>query len=424
METSLKDFETILHLINKEEIDSNDTIHMTANENIMSKLSKHYLKSTLSYRYHVGMFDDQKNLTVSRSCLIKNSLMLRCLSPIFLLEQQAREYVKKMFFAEYADFRPLSGMHTVFCILSTLTKPNDRVYVFTTESVGHAATVSLLKSLGRKVSFIPFCEKKLDIDLEKLSKQILIEKPNAILFDFGTPFYPLPIREIREIVGNDVKMIYDASHVLGLIAGGQFQNPLLEGCDVLIGNTHKTFPGPQKGMILYKNKSLGKEIATEIFKSAISAQHTHHAIALYVTIIEMYIHGKEYANQIIKNNHALSQALINEGFKIFKRKNQFSLSHMIAITGDFPIDHHVACADLHNSNISTNSRILYDFPAVRIGVQEVTRKGMKEKDMVQLAKFFKEIILDRKNISSKIKEFNNKFNSIEYSLDEIYEKLF
>jgi glycine hydroxymethyltransferase len=417
--TNMQNVSAVLQRIQQEQSCAANTIHMTANENVMSKTAEHFMASNLSYRYHFGTYDEQPNLQEERFYIFKQSLALRCLPSVFALEEQARFCANKMFSANYCDFKPLSGMHAVFCILSTATKPGDCVYVFTKGSVEHHATISILNNIGRKIFFIPWCAKDVTIDLEQLANQVKLNKPDAILFDFGVPFYPLPIKQVRQIVGDEVLMIYDGSHLLGLIAGGQFQNPLVEGCDVLIGNTHKTFPGPQKAMLMFKDEKFGRNISDQMFKSALSTQHTHHTIALYISILEMMEHGHNYAAQIVENNHALAKALISTGFKIFGRDNELPATHMIAIIGGFPKDHHHACAELQKSNISTNSRIVCGFNAVRLGVQEVTYRGMKAKDMLQLADFFKQIILDgKKQITAEVQNFNKKFNQRPYSFDD------
>jgi glycine hydroxymethyltransferase len=421
---NMQNISAVLQAIQKEQSRADNTIHMTANENLMSKTARYFLSSNLGYRYHVGTYDDQPDLATAPFYLVHNELVLRGLPSVFALEEIARLYANKMFNANYCDFKPLSGMHAVFCILSTATKPRDCVYVFPKASVAHHATVSLLNNIDRKVCFLPWNVKEVTIDLDQLAKQVKLNKPDVIFFDFGTTFYPLPIKEIRQIVGDEVLIIYDGSHVLGLIAGEMFQNPLEEGCDILIGNTHKTFPGPQKAMLTFKDEGLGRKISKRLFESAISTQHTHHAIALYISIIEMMEHGRDYAAQIVKNNHALSKALIANGFEIFSRNNELPCSHMLAITGGFPKNNHHACAELQKSNISTNSKNICGFDAIRLGIQEITYRGMKEQDMLKIATFFKEIIQNNnKQIVSEIQEFNNQFNQLPYTLDDCFAKI-
>ncbi|PIS01586.1 MAG: hypothetical protein COT84_01565 [Chlamydiae bacterium CG10_big_fil_rev_8_21_14_0_10_35_9] len=391
----------MLNRLQQEEAISKRTLHLTANENIMSQLALSFCSSELGYRYHVGSYDDAPDLTKA-PYYITHNLMLRNLPSVFALEKIARHFACEMFHATYCDFRPLSGMHAAFSILLTTTKPQDTVYIFSTESVGHHATLSLLKHLGRKIQFIPWDFSSCNIDLHAFASLVKSHPPSVVFFDFGTTFFPLPLKEMRAIVGEGPLMIYDGSHVLGLIAGGQFQAPLEEGCDILIGNTHKTFPGPQKGMLLYKNSFFGREIADELFLSVLSTQHTHHSIALYLTLIEMHQFAKDYATQILTNREALAQALIEEGFQVHN-----SQSHKLALIGG---PFHEECALLHQNQISTNSRKLFDAPSIRMGVQEATRKGMKEREMIRIAKLIRRC-LDGENVKRDVEELLLEFST-------------
>lgn len=398
---------------------SKRTLHLTANENIMSKTARSFLSSNFSYRYYAGNYyqNGQKNA----SCCIVKGLMMRNFPALCELEERARECMNSMFHANYCDFKPLSGVHAVFCIISAVSKPGDRVCIFTGQSVGHHATVPILHHLGRKISYFPWSFENFDIDLERFKQEVRVNKPDLVYFDYGTPLYSLPIRKIRDIVGQETMMIYDGSHVLGLIAGGKFQDPLKEGCNILAGNTHKTFFGPQKAVLLYRDSDLGLKIADQLFEHAVSSQHAHHAVALYITAMEMMTHGREYAEQIISNSHALSRALSSAGFGLIKRCDRYSDSHLIAISGPFPEGNHAACRRLHECGISTNSRNIFGVEALRIGVQEITRRGMKENNMEEIARFFKRTVLDMEDahsVSKEVDEFNQRFEGIKYTLDE------
>ncbi len=410
----------ILNKIKLQELETHKILHLTANENIMSKTAASFLSSNLSGRYHVATYDDCPNLLNSLIHNIRDGLVLRCLSSVFELEKEARFYANKMFHSSFCDFRPLSGLHGVFSILSTVTKPGDNIYVFNDESLAHYATKHLITNIGRRYSYFPWDGGKCDIDLEKFEQNFTKTPSKCLFFDIGTAIFPLPIREIRRIVGNDVILIYDASHVLGLIAGGLFQNPLEEGCDILIGNTHKTFPGPVKGIILYKNEDFGRWNSNNIFDTAISSQHTHHSIALYITILEMAMYADKYALQIVNNNQALSKYLHNLGFEIFMPANKYPESHIVGITGKFSSTNHASAELLLKSNISLNSRKICNIDALRIGVQEVTRKGMVENDMKQIASFFEDILLRNKYIASDVVEFNKRFTTIKFSFDNLH----
>lgn len=411
----------ILKLQNEEERNTT-TLHMTANENVMSKTARSFLSSNLSYRYYSDTYGKEDDLTDAKYYAVGQA-MYRGLPAVYEFESLARGAANKMFNANFTDFCPLSGMNAVICILTTITQPGDKVFIFTPESLGHHATKIVLQNIGREVLFIPWDNEKLCIDIERFAEEFSKNNNATIFLDLGTTFYPLPLKKIRQIVWTKTKIIYDGSHVLGLIAGGQFQNPLQEGCDILIGNTHKTFPGPQKAMMLYKDEDLGRRIASELFRSVVSSQHTHHALALYVTIMEMAAHGKLYAEQIVKNADAFSKELISQGFNIITRKDQLPVSHMVGIAGGFPHDNLSSAIRLYMADISCNTKNIFGNNSIRIGVQELTRRGMEEEEMRCIARFFKKIIIDGdSSVNLEIQELNNRFNKVMYSLDTEYQQ--
>ena len=417
------DLDNLLQRLIEEQNCSIKTLHMTANENILSESAKCFLSSNLSCRYYSDTYDKTHNLSNTKYYTFDQA-MYRGLPAVYEFEMLARKCANKMFHANFSDFSALSGMHAVMCILVATTKPGDKVFIFTPNSLGHHATKSLLDKIGRKVLFIPWNTEKLCIDLGLFKEEFNKNTDATIFLDLGTAFYPLPTQQLREIVGSKTKIIYDGSHVLGLIAGGQFQNPLQEGCDILIGNTHKTFPGPQKAMMLFKDEELGRWVAVNSFRSTVFSQHTHHALALYVTLMEMVVHGKSYAAQIVKNAQALSNALLSLGFKLIKRENELPVSHMIAITGNFPHGNQYACAQLHKVEISSNTKKIFGKNSLRLGVQELTRRGIKEDDMRQIAYFLERVInSDDQNIGLEILNFSNKFKNIMYTLDDKYLKI-
>lgn len=236
--------------------------------------------------------------------------------------------------------------------------------------------------------------------------------------------FPLPLGEMRDLVGDDVLLVYDASHTIGLIAGGCYQSPLEEGCNVLQGNSHKTFPGPQKGMIHYRDVELGKLACKAISAGLISNQHAHHAIAEYITVFEMKEFGQEYAQQCLKNAQSLAEALTNAGITLYQHRGQFTSSHVLLLLFPTPDGHTSACRKLHHAAIITNSRIALQRGVIRIGVQEVTRRGMKSRDMCQIAEFIKRVIVDGEptiRVREDVVAFNRLFTRIAYSFDSSFD---
>lgn len=410
----------LIDLIRQEENSSLNFLHLTANENVLSRLCESFLSTPLSHRYHIGTYDAHKNCGVASH----GDLRFRGLPGVYKLEQIATSAAKKMFRSKYTEFRPLSGLHATLCVLATVTKPDDLIYSMPPGWGGHFATSALVSQMGRKLKYLPWDKKEFTIDMELFSKEVSKKSPVAILFDHNDPLFNLPIQEIRQQVSESILMIYDASHSQGLIAGGKFQSPLQEGCNILYGNTHKTFPGPQKGMIHFKDFEFGKKIAHTIGKSMVSSQHTHHAIALYIAVLEMLAYGQSYANQIVINARCLAQALTEYGFKLLKRKKIFTTSHMLLIEQTSAAACQQVCQKLFDCNISINTKFVYGKHVLRIGVQEVTRYGMKEEEMRHLALLIKRALLDKESTGKIRKEviaLRSSFHNIRYSFDDIFD---
>jgi glycine hydroxymethyltransferase len=413
------DIENLLLSVKKCENSSNLILHLTANENISSRLSRSYYASNLSYRYHLENTFLDKNFN---NVTIINDFMLRKISGVIELENVARQKACEMFSSEWVDFRPVSGMNAMISVIMTATNPSDNIYLIPNVSGGHSLTAIAIQQLGRKIKFLPWIEKKNNIDLEKFQEITTSENPKIILFNHSDPLFPLPINKIRKISGPETLLIYDSSHTLGLIAGKQFQSPLEEGCDISHGSTHKSFPGPQKGMIYFKSKTTGHIISDKIGKGVISSQHTHHSIALYIATLEMSAFGNAYAKQIIYNARLLAQTLANHGFELFHDNGKYTDSHILLLAFNSKEICHKACIKLHECNISTNTRKIFNKYYIRIGVQEITRLGMREKEIELISILIKKAILDNEpadKIKREVIHLKKQFNNIHFSFDDI-----
>lgn len=252
------------------------------------------------------------------------------------------------------------------------------------------------------------------MDIESVKEIITKEKPKVVFLGSSIILFPHPVKEISEIA-HDVGAVvaYDGSHVLGLIAGGEFQDPLGENADVLLGSTHKTFPGPQGGIILCNDEDIARRIGKILMRPPLLVDniHLHRIGALAITLIEMLIFGKEYARQIIKNSKTLARYLYKNGIEVGYKEKDFTQSHQILYPqnlGD----------GLKIRNMLEKAGIIVD-KRIRIGTQEVTRLGMKCKEMRAIADFIHDAIVKKKIDETRIrvKQFVSKYRSVYYSLD-------
>jgi glycine/serine hydroxymethyltransferase len=192
------------------------------------------------------------------------------------------------------------------------------------------------------------------------------------------------------------------------------------GADVLQGNTHKSFPGPQKAMVMTKSPQIWRRI-DETMNTFVSSQHSGDTLALYVTTLEMEAFGREYASQTVRNSIALATALVQRGFSVFRRGASFSPSHQILLLGFEAGAHLLAAQNLLSCGISVNSKAALGKSVIRLGVQEITRKGMKETEMDMIADFLSRALIrgDGPNLIRRdVRDFVADYSTPGFSFDK------
>jgi glycine/serine hydroxymethyltransferase len=340
------------------------------------------------------------------------------LNEVDRLVKKAETALKKMLGAKIVNLNCLSGLHAMMCAILSTTKPKDLILTINKKYGGHFATKSLIKLIGRKHGYIPYNLDKMEFDCSGLKKISRTNKITAIYLDASYYLKPHNLKGIRSALGNNTKIIYDASHTLGLITGGQFQNPLKEGADIICGNTHKTLPGSQKGIIAFKNAPLGKQANKIIDGSLHSSVHTHHLISLAITILEMEKFGSAYAKQIISNAQALGKAFVNLGYKVREICPWvYTKNHQIHVFLNKGVNKDHLFERLIKNDISLNfDKLLGNKFFMRIGTQEVTRLGMVEKDMTTISQIIDASLKDV-DVKLAVKKLLRNHKKIKYSFD-------
>lgn len=192
-------------------------------------------------------------------------------------------------------------------------------------------------------------------------------------------------------------------------------------------STHKTFPGPQGGIILCE-RELGTRVDKAVFPGLTSNHHLHRLAGLAIALAEMERFGKEYAAQIVRNAKALAEALSSLGFDVLCGHKGFTKSHQVLVDVTKLGGGHRVSGLLEQANIICNKNLLpwddlsrVDTPSgIRLGVQEVTRLGLKESGMRQVAEFMKQTALDGKDaqvVAGEVSEFIGGFSTVKYAFN-------
>ncbi|OGP93499.1 MAG: glycine cleavage system protein T [Deltaproteobacteria bacterium RBG_16_48_10] len=282
---------------------------------------------------------------------------------------------------------------------------------------------------------VPFPVLKEDpyqIDLLKTEELLAIHKPELIVLGKSMVIYKEPLKEISQLIsGMRPKPIihYDMAHVLGLI-GPYFQEPFQEGADIVTGSTHKTFFGPQRGVIA-SNMSEGTEyedlweaIVRRVFPGSVSNHHLGTLVGLLMATYEMNAYRLDFQKAVISNAKAFARALKDQGLMVEgDPRIGFTETHQVILRVGYGKGSEVAHR-LEENNIVLNYQGAPDDEAftaascLRMGVQEMTRFGMKEGDFPRLAEYMKEIIVHNKPMAKEVSQFRGKFTEMKYCLPE------
>ncbi|RBQ22677.1 Serine hydroxymethyltransferase [Candidatus Methanobinarius endosymbioticus] len=390
-----------------------NSINLIASENITSSQVQSTMASDLSHRYAEGKCGER---------LYEGCEYIDDIESITIRLSQA------LFKAEHANVQPTSGVVANLAAFFAFSKPGDSIMALEVPVGGHIshANVSAAGIRGLKVHQYPFDEKTMNIDADAMSKKILEVKPKIVLLGGSLFLFPHPVKEAKEAAEEvGAKVMYDGAHVLGLIAAGKFQDPLREGADVMMGSTHKTFPGTQGGIILTKDE-YAKKIDDAVFPGVVSNHHLHHVAGLGIATAEMLQFGAEYADQIIKNAKTLAQALYERGFNVLCGDQGFTESHQVALDVSDIGRASILAKDLEANNIILNKNLLpwdnvnrSDDPSgIRVGTQEITRRGMKEAQMFDVADLIMRVAMDKVDVKKEVSEFMEDYNKVHYAFEE------
>ena len=288
--------------------------------------------------------------------------------------------------------------------------------------------------------FVPRKDLPHAIDVEATTALIAAGRPDLIVFGRSVIIHTEPVREIVEFVHSEFGpdnperplVMYDGAHVLGLL-GEHFQDPLAEGADVVTGSTHKTFFGPQRGVILssiapgHAFEEFWQFVRSRAFPGHVSNHHPGTLLGLLGATYEMIRYRDEYQPQVIRNAGAFARAVAAHGLAVEGDPEcGYTETHQVLVRGA-PGSGGEMASRLEENNVITNPQAFYDdssFAAasgIRLGTQEMTRFGMNEADFRELAELVASILrdADRADPGSRREDvirFRRRFTRMRYTL--------
>ncbi|GCE46773.1 glycine hydroxymethyltransferase [Thermosporothrix hazakensis] len=430
MTVDIHDLEAIL--ARQEEWRQKQTINLIASENAQSPAVRRVQNSDFMGRYAEGHPNEPGKVL----------RYYQGTKYIDEIESMVTREICELFGAKQADVRPISGNAANTAIALGYLRGGDAVVANSTDAGGHISHGPVgvigrriqnrgqLLKLGSEKSvhlhYLPLTEDRYHVDAQKAIELIDTVSPQLVIMGKSLFLFPEPLSEVAAFCQTKkIPVLYDAAHVLGLIAGGQFQDPLREGATWMTGSTHKTFPGPQRGVILSNLESPEAEkkywaVADRgVFPGSSSNHHLHSLAGLVVATREMKQYGREYAQQIIRNAQALGRALDELGTPVEAREFGYTQSHIIAVNvaewgGGVEVAKRLEENDIIlNYNMLPGDSDPRNPSGLRIGTSEMTRFGMDEKAMGELAQLMHDAIRG-KDVKEEVHRLRSRFLDMKY----------
>lgn len=391
---------------------------MIASENIISPNVKRAINSDLHGRYAEGL----PGKRYYQGC-----------DDFDTIEDIGINLAKKVFQANFANIQSTSGTVSNIGALKALAKPGDAITAVSTADGGHISHARMgavgLRDLN--VSTYPWDEDRMEPDVDASCALIREVQPRITLVGQSVFLFPTPLKELADAaheVGSTV--MYDGAHVLGLIAGGVFQDPLREGADIMTGSSHKTFPGPQGGFLLSSSEdtSFHRKLNNAMFPGVCSSYHLHHVAGKVVALAEFEAFGQAYASDIVRNAKAFAESLAAEGFDVLAESRGYTASHQV-LTRHGETDSGagaIAARKLEDAGIITNMNMLpgdtkaMSPSGLRLGVQELTRVGMGVNEMAEVASLYARVLLQQEEpeqVRKDVQHLKSDFQHVQYCFD-------
>lgn len=319
-----------------------------------------------------------------------------------IIEVAATEAVRVAMKAKYADVRVPTATLANLAVLATLTEPGDTIAALPEAAGGHISHRSGAPRVrGLKVATLPYDYAALDVDLQALPAFLAKERPKLLILGGSLMLRPHNLSGISAIAHEYVPWIlYDASHVAGLIAGGRFQKPLADGADILTFSTYKSFGGPAGGAICTNDATLAERLSAAVYPALTANYDVGRLGPLAMAASELVVRGSEYAQLCIENARQFGQVLSERGLVVLGREFGFTESHHLAVDVRAVGGGRLASQKLAKAGIFLSPSVLplsdaeSKLHGLRIGTQELTRRGLGPAAFRRLAHLMAAVLHD------------------------------
>ncbi len=391
----------------------NSCLCFYAGTNVMSPMARMLLSSTLATRPSMGHPGDKYQPGV------------RYLEEIEVI---AMDLCRRLFRTRFAEARLPSGSSANLSVFLAFTKAGDRILALPEWAGGHPThrEEGMAGLHGLAISDVPFDPAKMAVDLDGLRNVAKDIRPVLIIIGASLILFPYPLAEIRRIADEvGALVMYDGAHLAGIIAGGEFQDPLAEGAHLLTTSTYKTFGGPPGGLVVTNDPDIARRIDRVAYPGMTANFDCARVAAVAVAAAELLEFGPAYAKACLANGQALACALSMVGLDVVAAPHGFTRSHHLAVDvhelgGGAEVAHRLEAAHIILSKFilpRDAGAPPGQMSGLRFGLQEVTRRGLGPAEMSEIARLIRRVVLngeDPARVGQEIEELRRRFPKVHY----------
>lgn len=326
---------------------------------------------------------------------------------IDIFEEKAIEYACKLFDCKYANVQPHSGSNANLAVYRALLAKGDVVMGMNLSHGGHLTHGHPLNFSGRDYTIIDYSvdQRTETIDYKELARRVKVEKPKMIIAGASAYSRVIDFKRFREIADSvGAYLVVDMAHIAGLVAAGLHPSPIPHA-HVVTSTTHKTLRGPRGGLILTNDEEIAKAIDKTIFPGIQGGPLMHVIAAKAQCFKEASEEGfVEYAEQIIKNAHALCAVLMEEGFRIVSGGTDNHLM-LVDTLSSVNLSGKEAEKILDSIYITVNKNTIpfdtekpFVTSGIRLGTPAMTTRGFDEEDFKKVGHIISEALKNSDNI--------------------------
>ena len=343
------------------------------------------------------------------------------------IEIIAAELAAEVFQARYAEIRVAAGAAANLYAFMATAKPGDAIIAPPAAIGGHVThhDPGCAGLYGLDIHHAPVDADGYTVDLDALRTMALERRPKLITIGGSLNLFPHPVREIRAIADEvGAYVLFDAAHQCGIIAGGQWPNPLAEGAHLMTMSTYKSLGGPPSGLIVTNDAELAQRLDAIAFPGMTANFDAGKSAALAITMLDWLEYGEAYARMMIETSKSMALALADKGLPVFAQGRNFTTSHQFAIEAGAFGGGQTASKKLRKAGFLACGiglpidGVEGDMNGLRIGTPELVRWGMTVDDMTRLAELIARALKsnDPAGMANEVAAFRKDFGELHYIL--------